>query len=133
MVESLEEEGPSAAAAPTAAARRKRKRKRTNMKGKGKAKKKKGNGKGKEKKKKDKGKTKEGGICGAREDYTCIANIVKVLDHVGTVVTYFLSQEARQARFRTLVKNKKGKANNFEATSTLLEDSKIRSATCGPK
>ena len=155
MVESLEV-GPSVEADPTAAARRRKKRKGKKKKGRGKGKEKnekgkKKEGKGEKKKgkriktkekekktgkKRDNGKTKAGDKaqgCGTRQENACIANIVEVMNHVGTKVTNYLAQEVRQKRFRDLARKKKGKANDFEATSILLEDSKNHSSTCGPK
>ena len=143
MVESLEV-GPSVEADPTAAARRRKKSKgkknnRKEQKKKGRGKKNKGKGnkkKGKRKEKNERGKTKAGHkaqVCSTRQENTCIANIVEVMNHVGTKVTNYLAQSVRQQRFRDLARKKKGKANDFEATSILLEDSKSHSSTCGPK
>jgi len=130
LVESLEVD-PLAEADPTADADAKKKKKRkSRRKGKKKGK------KGKKKSKKGKKKTRKGGKAKARQaacrqDDACVANIVKVLNHVGTIVTNFLAQNARQERFRTLVTNKKGKATGFDESSGLLETAKTGSSTCG--
>merc|ERR1711974_129419 len=125
LVESLEVD-PLAEADPTATAEARRRRKKGK---KGKKKGKKGRkGKGK-KKTRSKAKARQAGC--PRQDDACIANIVKVLNHVGTIVTNYLAQNARQDRFRTLAGNKKGKATDFDESSTLLETAKNGSSTCG--
>ena len=122
MVESLEVD-PLADADPTAEAESKRKRERKGKK------KKKGNKKRKGNKKARNVKARQSGC--SRQDDTCLTNIVKVLNHVGTIVTNYLAQDARQERFRTLATNKKGKATDFDESSGLLETAKTGSSTCG--
>jgi len=133
LVESLEVD-PMAEADPTGTAdadakRRKRRKNKPKNKRKGKKGKKKRKGRGK-KKTHGKAKSRSGPGC-QRQDDACIANIVTVLNHVGTIVTNFLSQNARQERFRTLATNKKGKATDFDESSGLLETAKTGSNTCG--
>merc|ERR1719290_292766 len=115
--------------AGTADADAKRRKNKPKNKRKGKKGKKKRKGRG-EKKTHGKAKSRSGPGC-QRQDDACIANIVKVLNHVGTIVTNYLAQDARQERFRTLATNKKGKATDFDESSGLLETAKTGSTTCG--